>query len=73
MATKIAENVKNGSGILSRFFSSALTYIILFAFLGASLITSGVFVIFGLGLGLISGGIFSLLFMAVIYRGMSNG
>jgi len=53
--------------------SSQFTWLILFALIGASSVTAGVFLIHGIGWSLIAAGAFSMLFSTVIFRGIANG
>lgn len=53
--------------------TSPYTWLILFALAAPVLLSFGVYLEHGLGYGLISGGIFSLLYSVVIFRGVNNG
>lgn len=52
---------------------SPYTWLILFALAASLLVSVGVSFEFGLGYGLVSGGLFSLLYSAVIFKGLNNG
>tara|TARA_R110000751_G_scaffold160296_3_gene265973 strand:- start:9 stop:242 length:234 start_codon:yes stop_codon:yes gene_type:complete len=53
--------------------SSQFTWLILFALCGAFGVSSGVYMLHGLGWALIAAGFFSMLFSIVIFRGIANG
>lgn len=53
--------------------TSPYTWLILFALMSALMVSTGLYLEFGLGYGLISGGTFSLLYSCVIFRGLGNG
>jgi len=53
--------------------SSQFTWLILFALSGASGISGGIYMLYGVGWSLIAAGAFSMLFSTVIFRGIANG
>ncbi|MAG66600.1 MAG: hypothetical protein CMK74_12135 [Pseudomonadales bacterium] len=53
--------------------SSQFTWLILFALSGATGVSGGVYLLYGVGWSLIAAGTFSMLFSTVIFRGIANG
>lgn len=58
---------------IAAFLSADILWLLLLSIGGASLISVGVYLLYGLGFALISSGVFCLFFAFVIFRGMRNG
>jgi hypothetical protein len=52
------------------FLTEGMVWLLFFAFSGAAAVTTGIFLLYGIGFALISAGLFCMLFAWVIFRGI---
>lgn len=70
---KLLTYARSGLKSIGAFLSSQITWLLIFSLSSAGLVSTGAYILWGAGWGLIAAGAFAMFFAAIIFKGLSNG